>query len=90
MIIVNPQGLYQLKKVKSLNLVSFYIMADQGIRFNRALKRQDHVNEINRRINVDEYDFVNIEQEVDFINKRDIGLNPHILAEIIYYSYKKC
>lgn len=67
-----------------------YIMADQGIRFNRALKRQDHVNEINRRINVDEYDFVNIEQEVDFIIKSDIGLNPHILAEIIYYSYKKC
>lgn len=88
-IIVNPQGLYQLKKVKSLNLVSFYIMADQGIRFNRALKRQDHVNEINRRINVDEYDFVNIEQEVDFIIKSDIGLNPHILAEIIIYSYKK-
>lgn len=88
-IIVNPQGLDQLKRIKSLNLVSFYIMADKKIRFNRALKRQDNVNEINRRINADEYDFVNIEQEVDFIIKSDIGLNPHILAEIIIYSYKK-
>lgn len=88
-IIVNPHGLKQLKKIKSLNPISFYITANEQTIWNRLRKRGDNVSEARRRLNEDNIDFSDIDKDVDFSFSNDLGLEPKVLAEMILSTYKK-
>lgn len=88
-IIVNPYGLEQLRKIKSLNPIAFYITAREETIWNRLRKRGDDPTEARRRINADEKDFYGIEKYIDFSFSNDLGIKPDILAEMIKYTYDK-
>lgn len=88
-IIVNPHGLKQLRKIKSLNPVAFYITAGEETIWNRLRKRGDDSAEARRRLNEDDKDFSGIIDDVDFAFSNDIGLSTETLAEIILNTYRK-
>lgn len=88
-IIVNPHGLRQLRKIKSLNPVTFYITAGEETIWNRLRQRGDDSAEARRRLNADDEDFMDINKYVDFSFSNDLGLKPKILAEMIMYTYNK-
>lgn len=88
-IIVNPHRLRQLRKIKSLNPVAFYITAGEETIWNRLRERGDNAAEARRRLNADDEDFANIESNVDFSFSNDLGLKPELLAEMILYTYNK-
>lgn len=88
-IIVNPHGLRQLRKIKSLNPITFYITASEETIWNRLRQRGDDSAEARRRLNADDEDFFGIERDVDFAFSNDLGLKPEVLAEMILYTYKK-
>jgi len=70
-IIVEPSGLRQLKKIKELNVVSFFIKASERERLIRMAKRGDEMMEIFRRIISDGGTFQNVEDEVDYVINND-------------------
>ena len=88
-IIVNPEGLKQLKNIESLNPVSFYITVSEETIWDRLKHRGDNIDEAVRRLNADREDFSDIINYVDFSFSNDLGLKPEILAEMILYTYKK-
>lgn len=87
--IVNPKGLRQIKNIKSLNPIAFYIMADEETIWNRLKQRGDDSVEAERRLNEDDKDFADIDKDIDFAFRNDLGLRPELLAEMILYTYKK-
>lgn len=88
-IIVNPHGLKQIRKIKSLNPIVFYITVDENIILDRLKNRGDNPIEAERRLKADNKDFADIGKYVDFSLSNDIGLSPQSLAEVILYTYKK-
>ncbi len=88
-IIVNPHGLEQLRKIKSLNPVAFYITVGEKTIWNRLRDRGDNADEARRRLKADDIDFSGIINDVDFAFSNDIGLSPKTLAGIILDTYKK-
>ncbi|MCM1234152.1 MAG: guanylate kinase [Ruminococcus flavefaciens] len=88
-IIVNPHGLEQLKKLSSLNPISFYITAGEATIWNRLRKRGDDAAEARRRLKADDEDFCNIMENVDFAFSNDLGLSPKTIAEMILDTYNK-
>lgn len=88
-IIVNPHGLRQLRKISSLNPIAFYITAGEETIWNRLRERGDNASEARRRLNADDEDFANIEKNIDFSFSNDLGLKPELLAEMIFYTYNK-
>lgn len=88
-IIMNPYGLKQLRKLDCLNLVVFYITARDTTVLERARQRGDEPEEILRRMGQDVEDFVDIDREVDFVFSNDLGLSPELIAEMIFYTYRK-
>ena len=88
-IIVNPHGLKQFKKLPELNPISFYITAGEETIWNRLRERGDNAAEARRRLNVDDEDFKDIDKVVDFSFSNDLGLKPELLAEMIFYTYNK-
>lgn len=88
-IIVNPHGLKQFKKLPELNPISFYITAGEETIWNRLRERGDNAAEARRRLNADDEDFKNIDKVVDFSFSNDLGLKPELLAEMIFYTYNK-
>lgn len=88
-IIVNPHGLEQLRKIKSLNPISFYITASEETIWNRLRQRGDDSAEARRRLNEDDKDFMGIIDNVDFSFSNDLGLKPNVLAQIILDTYNK-
>ena len=88
-MIVNPQGLRQIQKIRSLNPVTFYITAGEETIWNRLRQRGDDSAEARRRLNADDEDFFGIEKDIDFSFSNDLGLKPEVLAEMIMYTYKK-
>lgn len=88
-IIVNPHSLRQLRKIRSLNPIIFYIMAGEETIWNRLRERGDDAAEARRRLNEDDKDFSGIIDDVDFAFSNDMGLNPKTLAEMILDTYKK-
>ena len=86
-IIVNPHGLRQLRKIKSLNPVTFYITAGEETIWNRLRERGDDAAEARRRLNEDDKDFSGIINDVDFTFSNDIGLSPKTLAKMILDIY---
>ncbi|MCI9360670.1 MAG: guanylate kinase [Hungatella sp.] len=88
-IIVNPEGLKKLGGMLELNPVSFYLLADEEVIWNRLRKRGDNAAEARRRLNSDEKDFERINNYIDFAFRNDSGLKPELLAEMILYTYRK-
>ena len=88
-IIVNPEGFKSLKQDKSLNIMSFYLKVNDAVIVNRLSKRGDDTYESVRRIIADHYDFEGIEEQVDFVLKNDIGIEPSNMAWIIDQIYRK-
>ena len=88
-IIVNPEGLKQIKSIGSLNSISFYITASEETIWERLKYRGDNINEAVRRLNADREDFSGISDYIDFTFSNDLGLKPEILAETILYTYRK-
>ena len=92
-IIMNPQGFRTLKKDKSLNIISFYLKADEEVIRNRLKIRGDNLVESERRLNADKNDFNLIENEVDFVINNGLGFEPEIIAKSIknlYDNYILC
>lgn len=87
--IINPHGLKQIRKIKSLNPIVFYITAGEEIIWNRLRQRGDDASEARRRLNSDDEDFFGIEKYIDFSFSNDFGLEPKTMAEMIMYTYKK-
>lgn len=88
-IIVNPHGLRQIRKIKSLNPIAFYITASEETIWNRLRQRGDDSAEARRRLNADDEDFAGIEKDIDFSFSNDLGLKPELLAEMILYTYNR-
>ena len=88
-MIVNPEGLKQIKKIKSLNPIAFFIMADEETIWNRLRQRGDNAAEARRRLNADDTDFADIILDVDFCFKNDLGISPTDMAEFIHNIYSK-
>ena len=65
-IIVNPHSLEQLRKIKSLNPIAFYITVGEETIWNRLRERGDNAAEARRRLNEDDIDFADISKNVDF------------------------
>ena len=90
-VILNPSGLKELKKDKSLNIVAFHLFASYGEIWNRLRKRGDDSEEAARRIEADKKDFQDINNYVDFAIRTDGNYSSDEIAEIIdqIYSNKK-
>ncbi len=88
-VIVNPYGLRQLRKIPSLNPIAFYITASEETIWNRLRQRGDNAAEARRRLNADDKDFSDIDHDIDFSFSNDLGLKPETLAEMILYTYNK-
>lgn len=86
-MIVNPEGLKQLRKIKSLNPIAFYLMADEETIWNRLRQRGDDAAEARRRLNADDVDFADIINDVDFCLRNDLGITPERMAKFIHELY---
>lgn len=87
-MIVNPDGVKQISRVKSLNPVVFYIQADEEVIRKRLSKRGDNKDESERRIAADVRDFFGIEKYVDFFVWNNGSLSPSDIANEIIEKYK--
>lgn len=88
-IIVNPHGLKQIRKMKQLNPIAFHIIASKTTILDRAKKRGDNTDEVLRRLIADDFDFEDINNYIDFAFRNDLGLSPKVMAEMILNTYKK-
>lgn len=88
--IMNPEGLKEIKKIKSLNPIVFHIIADDDTIWNRLRQRGDNSEEARRRLNADDEDFKDINNYIDYAIKNDGSKTPKEIADIIFYLYKKC
>lgn len=88
-VILNPFGLKELKKDKSLNIVTFHLFASYGEIWNRLRKRGDDSEEATRRIEADKKDFQDINDYVDFAIRTDGNYSSDEIADIINKIYKK-
>ena len=65
--VLTPHGLRQVKKLKDINVISFYIKVPRRDRLIQILQRGDDVDESCRRSLSDVGQFDGIEDEVDFV-----------------------
>ena len=87
-IILNPEGLKQIKKVEGLNPVSFLITASEDTIRRRLEVRGDKPEEAERRLKADREDFKDILNYVDFAFSNDLGVNVGELAFLICNTYE--
>lgn len=80
-LVANPHGLRQIKKIKDITTYSFYVKTEGRIRLIRMLNRGDDIMECFRRYFSDMGVFQNVEEEVDMI--LDGELPVRYLAEKI-------
>lgn len=86
-MIVNPDGLRIIKKLKSLKPTAFYLVVDEDTIWDRLRRRGDDDSEARRRLNADASDFVGIINDVEFCLKNDWGINPEQMAKFIHELY---
>ncbi len=87
-MIVNPDGVKQISKIKSLNPVVFYIQADEDVIRKRLLKRGDNKDESERRIAADDRDFFGVEKYVDFFVDNNGLFSPGAIADEVNKKYR--
>lgn len=88
-VILNPYGLKELRKDKSLNIIAFYLFASHGEIWNRLRQRGDSSDEAARRIEADKKDFEDITEYVDFGINTDGYLSVDEMADLIYTIYER-
>ena len=86
-MIVNPDGLRQIRKISTLSPVAYYIMANEETLWNRLRQRGDDAAEARRRLNADDVDFAGIVSNVEFCLKNDLGITPSVMARFIHETY---
>lgn len=74
-VVVEPHGFKQLRKINGLNVISFYIKTDERERLIRMVKRGDNLLEVFRRIFSDQGVFQFIEDEVDYVINNNSNIN---------------
>jgi guanylate kinase len=77
-VTVEPVGFRMLKKIPTLEVVSFYIQVPERIRLIRMAQRGDEIMEIFRRLLSDQGSFNGIEDEVTYIVNNDRPLNETV------------
>lgn len=77
-VVVEPHGFRQLKKIDELNITSFYIKVNERERLIRMVKRGDNLLEVFRRIFSDQGVFQFIDQEVDYVIDNNKNINDSI------------
>ena len=82
-IVANPHGLRQLRKIFQTDVKAFYLKVSERERLIRIIKRGDDIFECFRRIFSDQGVFQNIEEDCDHVIYCD-GLTPKEIAERIY------
>ena len=82
-VVVEPHGFSQLKKIEGLNIISFYIKVDERTRLIRMVERGDNIMEVLRRIFSDQGVFQFIDKEVDYVIDNNSKINTAV-DEIIY------
>jgi len=86
-VILNPSGLKELKKDKTLDIVAFRLFASYGELWNRLRERGDDSEEAARRIEADEKDFTDINDFIDFAIRTDGHYSTEEMADIINNLY---
>ena len=71
-VVLNPHGYRQVKKIEELNVTSFYIQSSWRTRIKRMVDRGDNMMEVFRRIISDDGQFTAIDEEVDFVIDNDV------------------
>lgn len=88
-IILNPEGFRTIKNIKGLNIVSFYIDTKKSVIKKRLKRRGDNRKEAKRRMKADNFDFENIEKDVNFIVSNNRNYDIDNVVQIIQYFYNK-
>ena len=65
--VLTPHGMRQLKKIKDIDIISFYINVPRRDRLIKILERGDDIEEAYRRSLSDVGQFDGIEDEVDYV-----------------------
>lgn len=88
-VILNPEGVKEIKKITTLNPKVFYIIADEDTIWNRLRSRGDNSEEARRRLNADDEDFKGINKYIDFAIRNEGLISPEEIAEMILYLYER-
>lgn len=86
-VVVEPHGFRQLKKIERLNIISFYIKVDERERLIRMVKRGDNLLEVFRRIFSDQGVFQFIDQEVDYVIDNNKNINDSVNEIIEFINF---
>lgn len=88
-LILNPEGLKNLKKDKSLDITAVLLLADTGTIWNRLRERGDNSAEATRRLDADHRDFEGITEYIDFAIRTDGDMSVEEIADLIDEIYKR-
>ena len=90
-VILNPHGLKELKKDKSLDIIAVHLFAPHGEIWNRLRKRGDDSDEVARRMETDKKDFEDINEYIDFAINTDGRYSVDEMTNLInqIYSMRK-
>lgn len=88
-VILNPDGIRQIKKIEGINPIIFLIECDEKIIRKRLKKRGDKKEEVDRRLEADREDFKDIEKYINFSIHNNDELSPAELADMIYRVYER-
>jgi len=86
-VILNPHGLKELKKDKSLDIIAIHLFAPHGEIWNRLRKRGDDSDEVARRMEADKKDFEDINEHVDLAINTDGRYSIDEMADLINQIY---
>ena len=86
-VILNPHGLKELKKDKSLDIIAIHLFAPHGEIWNRLRKRGDDSDEVARRMEADKKDFKDINEHVDLAINTDGRYSIDEMADLINQIY---
>lgn len=88
-LIVEPNGLKEFRKIKNHKIVSFLLISNKNVRKERMIFRGDDLKDIEERLKIDDINFSNKNvKDVDFIIPSDnCGILE--LTNQIYRLYKE-
>ena len=87
-IILNPDGIKQIKKKNISSICTFYLDASKDTRLHRLSQRGDDPDEVNRRLEADDKDFKDIKKYVQYVVFTDKGIDPKCIAKEIIDVYR--
>ena len=87
-IILNPDGVKQLRKIVDAKSVVALILTDENETWNRLRQRGDDNAEARRRMNADDEDFSDINDHIDFAIRNDGNVSPEHIAHLICVIYE--